>query len=173
MSAERPYKISTLIYLRNEADELLLLQRTKSPNAGLWSPIGGKLEMASGESPFEAARRETAEEVGLEVDDADLHLFGMISEKNYEGRVHWLMFLFDCRRRLTALPTPIGEGRFGFFAPTALDALAIPATDRKLLWPHYFAHRAGFAAIRVDCSPGHDLTVVTEQAMPGPAPGAT
>ena len=60
-----PYKISSLVYLRNDAGQLLLMQRNKAPNKGLWSPIGGKLEMVTGESPHEAAVREVGEEVGL------------------------------------------------------------------------------------------------------------
>ena len=49
--------------------------------------------MATGESPFECAVRETREETGLEVATDDLHLFSIIAEKAYEGQSHWLMFL--------------------------------------------------------------------------------
>ena len=62
-----------------------MLQRSKSPNKGFWSPPGGKLEMALGESPYECAKRESYEELGLELHDDDLNLFGYVSEKNYEG----------------------------------------------------------------------------------------
>ena len=75
----------------------LMLEETgylKEPNKNCWSPIGGKLEMRLGESPFECAIRETREEIGLEISEGDLHLFSMISEKAYEGSCHWLMFLF-------------------------------------------------------------------------------
>ena len=63
--AALPFKISVLVFLRDEAGRLLLIQRTKAPNLGCWSPIGGKLEMGLGESPFECAVRETFEETGL------------------------------------------------------------------------------------------------------------
>ena len=95
-----PYKIAVLVFLENRAGEQLLLLRAKPPNLGVWSPIGGKLEMATGESPFECAVRETREETGLEVAASDLHLFSIIAEKAYEGETHWLMFLFRCRRPL-------------------------------------------------------------------------
>ena len=49
--------------------------------------------MALGESPYECAKRESYEELGLELHDDDLNLFGYVSEKNYEGGGHWLMFL--------------------------------------------------------------------------------
>ncbi len=55
--AALPFKISVLVFLRDEAGRLLLLQRTKAPNIGCWSPPGGKLETALGESPFECAVR--------------------------------------------------------------------------------------------------------------------
>lgn len=161
-----PFKISTLIYVRNEADELLLLQRRKEPNKGLWSPIGGKLEMALGESPFEAARRETEEEIGLQISDTDLHLFAMISEKHYEGRIHWLMFMFDCRIRLEDLPPAMDEGTLAFFQPDAIAKLPVPESDRQALWPLYFKHREGFVSLRADCDPTKPLTFVTEQILP-------
>ena len=104
-----PYKISTLVYMRNAAGEILLMRRKKAPNEGFWSPIGGKLEMDFGESPYETAIREVQEETGQTITHGDLHLFSMIAEKNYEDRCHWLMFLFDCKRVLPGLPPPIDE----------------------------------------------------------------
>ena len=166
MTAALPYKISTLIYVRNPSGKVLLLERRKEPNAGLWSPIGGKLETATGESPFEAARREVAEEIGLQVGDGDLHLFSIIAEKNYEARCHWLMFLFDCRIALETMPPDIAEGRFAFYEPEAIEHLPIPETDRASLWPIYFQHRAGFVCLRADCTPGQPLRFVTEQILP-------
>ena len=130
-----PFKISVLVFLRDEAGRLLLIRRNKAPNLGCWSPVGGKLETALGESPFECAVREVAEETGETIATPDLHLFGMISEKGYEGQSHWLMFLFDCRKPLRALPPAIDEGRFGFFARAEVDGIEVPATDRTLLWP--------------------------------------
>ena len=84
-----------------------MLQRTKAPNEGLWSPIGGKLNMDIGESPYDCAVRETKEEIGLSVDRSQLRLFCLISEKAYEGVGHWLMFLFKCMKPLDQLPEPI------------------------------------------------------------------
>ena len=105
-----PFKISTLIFVTNNHAENLLIQRQKSPNKGCWSPIGGKLEMSLGESPYECAKRETKEEIGLVIEDSDLHCFGYISEKNFEDSGHWLMFLFKCKRPIQQLPSPISEG---------------------------------------------------------------
>jgi 8-oxo-dGTP diphosphatase len=163
-----PYKIAVLVFIENEAGEHLLLHRAKSPNKGAWSPIGGKLEMATGESPFECAVRETQEETGLVVGTADMHLFAVIAEKAYEGESHWLMFLFRCLKGLKALPPDISEGRFGFFSRTCVDDLQLPETDRAALWPIYDQHRERFVALRADCAPGRPVSVVVEQITPEP-----
>jgi 8-oxo-dGTP diphosphatase len=159
------YKIAVLVFLENRVGEHLLLLRAKAPNLGVWSPIGGKLETGSGESPFECARRETLEETGLAVEISDLHLFAMIAEKAYEGRNHWLMFLFRCRRPVPALPPDIKEGRFGFFSRPEVAKLDIPETDRSALWPIYDRYRDGFVALRADCAPGSPVTVTIEQIL--------
>ena len=54
-----PYKIATLLYVFNERDEVLLLERAQEPNRGLWSPGGGKLN----QRPFGAIGRPDAHPV--------------------------------------------------------------------------------------------------------------
>ena len=168
MSEPLPFKISALVFIRNDAGHHLLIQRTKAPNLGCWSPIGGKLEMSRGESPYECARRETREEIGLSLRDADLHCFGYLSEKSYEGTGHWLMFLFNCNLTLAELPTAIDEGHFGFFTRQAIDQLPIPETDRTLLWPYFDSHAGGFIGLRADCDPSGGLVLTEELSiLPG------
>jgi len=162
MKTQLPFKISALVFVHNAAGEQLLIQRRKAPNLGCWSPIGGKLDMAGGESPYECARRETEEEIGLRVNDRDLHCFGYISEKSYEGAGHWLMFLFACRKPLNRLPAAIDEGHFKFFSRAAIDALAIPETDRTLLWPYFDRYKEGFVGLRANCAPGGTLSITEE-----------
>ncbi|HTB79683.1 MAG TPA: NUDIX domain-containing protein [Opitutaceae bacterium] len=166
MTAPLAYKIAVLVFLENAAGEHLLLLRAKPPNLGVWSPIGGKLETAIGESPFECAAREMQEETGFAVGLADLHLFAMIAEKAYEGEAHWLLFLFRCKKPIPALPSDIAEGRFGFFTRAAIDTLPIPETDRTALWPIYDRYRDRFVALRADCAPGQPLRVEIEQVTP-------
>jgi len=168
MHSQIPYKIAVLVFIKNDGGEQLLLLRAKPPNLGSWSPIGGKLEMASGESPFECAARETREETGMAVTPADLHLFAMIAEKAYEGESHWLLFLFKCHRPIPVLPPAMHEGRFGFFARDAIDALPLPETDRTALWPIYDRHHDRFVALRADCAPDKPLLVEVEQITPAP-----
>ena len=164
------YKIAVLVFIENSSGEHLLLQRAKSPNLGQWSPIGGKLETAIGESPFECAIRETAEETGHKIDTADLHLFGMIAEKAYEGDSHWLLFLFRCRQPIRSLPPPMEEGRFAFFTRSAIDGIALPDTDRNALWPIYDQYRDAFVSLRADCDPTKKLQITIEQVTPAPTP---
>lgn len=161
-----PYKIAVLVFFENEAGEQLLMLRAKPPNLGVWSPIGGKLEMTVGESPFECAVREAREETGQELAPGDLHLFAIIAEKAYEGQSHWLLFLFVSRRKLKALPPDITEGRFGFFSRAAIDRLAIPETDRTALWPIFDRYRDRFVMLKADCLPGRPLAVGIEQITP-------
>jgi 8-oxo-dGTP diphosphatase len=161
-----PYKIAVLVFLENAAGEHLLLLRAKPPNLGVWSPIGGKLETATGESPFECAVRETYEETGHLVATSDLHLFGMIAERAYEGESHWLLFLFRCRKPIAALPPEMHEGRFGFFTRAQIDSIPLPATDRTALWPIYDQHRDRFVAFRANCDPSQPLKIEIEEIIP-------
>lgn len=156
MNATLPFKISVLIFIKNADGKFLMIQRKKAPNKGCWSPVGGKLEMAIGESPFECAIREAREETGIELTQSDLHLFGMASERSYEGSGHWLMFLFDARKPLDALPPEIDEGQFAFFSREEIESVAIPPTDRVLVWPVFDKHAAAgtFLAYRAQCGDG-------------------
>ena len=146
-----PYKISTLLYCFNARDEVLLLKRLKQPNLGLWSPCGGKLNTETGESPYTCACREGGEEIGLAIQPLDLHLIGIITEHGYESQAHWLMFLFELKKKLSKLPPPSDEGPFQFFPPDALDRLQLPQTDREQIWPLFWQHRGGFFAAHCHC----------------------
>src|ERR1051325_744152 len=117
-----PYKISTLLYCFNGADDVLLLHRRQEPNKGLWSPCGGKLHTDEGESPYACACREAQEELGLILSPRDLHLTGIVSEYGFQGQSHWLMFLFEVKPKLNKLPPEHREGRFEFFPRHAIPA---------------------------------------------------
>jgi 8-oxo-dGTP diphosphatase len=164
-----PHKISTLLYCFNAGDEVLLLERAQEPNRGLWSPPGGKLKTEFGESPYACACREAHEELGLQLAPADLHLTGIISEHGYAGQAHWLMFLFEVKCRLHAVPPPMREGRFAFHPRAALASLRLPATDFEQLWPLFWQHRGGFFAAHCHCQPdGSNEWTLEESSLPGP-----
>jgi 8-oxo-dGTP diphosphatase len=148
-----PFKVATLLYCFNERDEVLLLERAQEPNRGLWSPCGGKLHTETGESPYACACREAWEEMGVKLTAEDLHLTGMIAESGYQGQSHWLMFLFEVKRKLKSLPPPHREGRFGFFSRGELASLKLPQTDGEQIWPLFWRHRGGFFAASCLCDP--------------------
>ena len=149
-----PYKIAVLCYLYDADGKVLMLHRAKMPNAGMYSPIGGKLETGDGESPHACALREIEEEAGITLTDSDIHLAGMVSETAYENTTHWLMFLFEVTR-------PIGhdeienmsfdEGIMEWVEPADVDSLLIPESDRRVMWPLVQQHRGGFFAAHIDC----------------------
>lgn len=159
-----PYKVATLLYCFNGRDEVLLLERAQEPNRGFWSPCGGKLKMDTGESPYRCACREAGEELGINIQTADLHLAGLVSEHGYQGQTHWLMFLFELKVKLNTLPPAHAEGRFQFFPRTALVALKIPQTDREQIWPWFWQYRGGFFAAHCHCHPGGQNEWMLEEA---------
>lgn len=158
-----PYKIATLCDLRDAQGRVLLLRRLKAPNMGMVSPIGGKLDMATGESPAQCAAREILEEAGIEVPIERLHLLGMISETAYEGKTHWLIFYYRVLGPVEVMPRHMPEGELAWFSFDELDGLPVPETDKQILWPlihkfegAYVAGRAakpGFFAVHIDCDP--------------------
>jgi 8-oxo-dGTP diphosphatase len=162
-----PYKIATLLYCFNQADEVLLLHRDQEPNLGLWSPCGGKLDTASGESPYACACREASEEIGLALRPEDLHLAGIISEHGYLGQAHWLIFLFEVKVRLTQVPPPHREGHFAFFPAGQIPQNAIPQTDREMIWPLFWKYRGGFFAAHCRTHPDGHNEWTLEERRPG------
>jgi 8-oxo-dGTP diphosphatase len=164
------YKISTLLYCFDENDRVLLLERAQQPNLGLWSPCGGKLQTDSGESPYACACREAAEELLFEISPSDLHLTGIVSEHGYEGQNHWLMFLFEVKRRLQKAPPDHREGRFQFFPRAELDSLKLPQTDRERIWPWFWQYRGGFFAAHCRCQTNERNDWLLEETWAAAAP---
>lgn len=164
-----PYRIAVLCYLFDEAGRTLLLHRVKPPNEELYSPIGGKLEQAIGESPTDCAVREIREEAGLTLTPADLHLTGIVSEAAFLGQMHWLMFLYEVTRPVVVEASTFDEGRLEWHDPTTIAGLPLPETDRQVIWPMFWHYRGRFFAAHIDGTgpemtwsiqqPGEDATV--------------
>lgn len=115
-----------------DADGRLLLQQClpHKRHAGSWEFPGGKVEL--GETPRFALCREVSEELGIELQEADLEPAGFADEAAAEGRASLVMVLYTCRRWRG---DPAGrEGqRWGWFTPEAAARLLMPAMDRTLL----------------------------------------
>lgn len=149
-----PYKIAVLCYLFDEQGRVLLLHRRKPPNQHLFSPIGGKLEQAIGESPTMCAVREIHEETGLQVDSKRLHLTGIVSEEGFDDRMHWLMFLYELVGPVSIDRTEFDEGTLEWHRREDLPKLAIPRTDSEVIWPLFWEHRRGFFMVHIRCANG-------------------
>ena len=152
MTATLPYRIAVLCYLFNGDGQTLLLHRRKDPNQDLYSPIGGKLDQACGESPSTCALREIGEEAGLELNPTDLHLTGLVSEAAYGGNTHWLMFLFEVVRPVEIDRSSCSEGCLEWHPISAIPGLALPETDRQVIWPLFWRYRGRFFAVHIDCT---------------------
>ncbi len=167
-----PYKISCLCDLRDASGRVLLLHRLKAPNKDLYSPIGGKLEMGTGESPAQCAQREIHEEAGIEIPIERLHLTGLISEAAFEGSGHWLLFYYRVLGAVEVEAGPMDEGRLEWHELDEIDSLTLPDSDRLVIWP--LVRRAepegggregklpGFFAVHIDCT-GPEMVWKVEQ----------
>ncbi len=150
-----PHRIAVLCYLYDDDGHLLLLHRKQPPNAGMYSPVGGKLDVTSGEGPHGCAIREIREETGLTLDADGLRLIGVVSERAYEHEAHWLIFLFEAVRpvaRDDVKWTHFSEGRLEWKRIEEVATLPIPLTDRQVMWPQVQAHRGGFFVVHIDWS---------------------
>jgi 8-oxo-dGTP diphosphatase len=149
-----PYKIAALCYLYDDQGRLLLLKRAQEPNKGLYSPIGGKLHMHEGESPAACARREIREEVELDIDPAHLHLTGLVSETAFNNEAHWLMFLYEVTVPCAVQRMSFSEGDLEWHAWDEIPDLAIPETDRLVIYPLLRRFHDQFFHVHIDCRNG-------------------
>ena len=67
---EIPY---TICFCRCE-NLVLMLLRSRPPNAGLWNGLGGKI--SPGETPLQSIRREVLEEAGIDLRESERVRFG-------------------------------------------------------------------------------------------------
>ena len=165
-----PYKLACLCDLRDDQGRILLLRRLRAPNQGLCSPIGGKLDMAIGESPAQCAQREIHEEAGIELPIERLHLMGLISEQAFEGKGHWLLFLYRVLGPVDVPEHDMPEGRLEWHRPEDIESLPLPPTDREVIWPLIRKHekldtgeRPGFFAVHIDCRDGGVTPTIEEE----------
>jgi 8-oxo-dGTP diphosphatase len=174
--SDLPYRIAVLCYLYDEDGNTLLLHRAKQPNQHRYSPVGGKLEMGLGESPWHCARREIEEETGLCLTLDELRLQGMVSETAYEGDGHWLLFLFVVTRPVRhdeIASMEFDEGTLEWVDPDKVKDLRIPESDQRVIWPLVRKHQDGFFAVHIDCrDTPFSWTMLQEPSGNSPSPQA-
>jgi ADP-ribose pyrophosphatase YjhB (NUDIX family) len=115
---------------------ILLMRRLKAPEAGCWGIAGGKVDLY--ETAAEGARREIAEELGVQIAADDL--LCIVDQIDREAGDHWLSAVY-LAERFTGEPSilePHKHGGLGWFdlddAPqplTAAAAAAIAAFKRR------------------------------------------
>ncbi len=83
--ASKPLKrpVSVLVVIHSPDGEILMLER--ADRTGFWQSVTGSLEVD--ETPFQAALREVAEEIGVHVQATEL--FDWQEHSEYEIYLHW------------------------------------------------------------------------------------
>ncbi|ELY66052.1 8-oxo-dGTP diphosphatase [Natronococcus jeotgali] len=122
---------ATLCFPRRDVDgteEVLLIEKRRGLGEGWYNGPGGKLE--AGETPRECAVRETREEVGLEIDPADLEKAAELDFR-LDGERHTLCHVFRTRT-FAGEPRPSPEARPEWVAVEAVPYDRMWEDDR--LW---------------------------------------
>ena len=148
-------KLATLLYVKNSRGEYLLMERAKNPNMGLISPPGGKLKTDEVESPFGCAVREFEEECGIKTETQDWKLTGIVTEDNYPGIGHIMIFLLSYNNPVNELPPDSIEGKFIFIHPDNFSNFKIPETDKLFIWKFVLEsidRASGPFSLRIDCN---------------------
>ncbi|QND53050.1 NUDIX domain-containing protein [Phyllobacterium sp. 628] len=78
-----------MVFLKD--GHILLLQRKKSPEAGAWGILGGKVDFL--ETAEQAIRREALEETGLIA--GEIELLGLSEQLFHDENQHWYGVLFQ------------------------------------------------------------------------------
>ncbi|MBI4277405.1 MAG: 8-oxo-dGTP diphosphatase [Armatimonadetes bacterium] len=125
--------LRTLCFIR-DGDRVLLIHRTKPPNADLYNAIGGKVE--PGEDPHDACLREVREETGLRLERIRLRALVTILVETTGDR--WVLFVYAADRPPGAEVKGSDEGPLLWAPVEAVPTYRVPA-DIPLLLPHVFA----------------------------------
>jgi len=146
-------KLATLLYIKNSQGDYLLLERIKNPNKGLLSPPGGKLDIHLSESPIECAVREAHEECSLDSTKDDWKLMGILTEKDFPNIGDIMVFLFEYKKQLDAIPPECNEGKFFFVPESEIMNSNIPETDKKYIWQSILQNKGNDAFfLDMDCT---------------------
>ncbi|PTQ12081.1 ADP-ribose pyrophosphatase [Sphingomonas oleivorans] len=119
---------------------ILLLKRLTEPEAGCWGMPGGKVDLY--ESAAAATQREIKEEIGIEIDAADL--LCLVEQIDEERGAHWVapVYLVTAFMGAPRIVEPEKHGGLAWFPLDALpDALTCPIRGALRSW--YYRQTAG------------------------------
>ncbi|MEP7147039.1 MAG: NUDIX hydrolase [bacterium] len=149
--------LATLLYIQNEKNHYLLMERIKDPNKGLMSPPGGKINEGDAESPAGCAVREAFEECSIQSHETDWKLIGIVTEKNYPVIGNIMLFLMEYKKKLNELPADCNEGAFKFLHPDDFKNYSIPVTDKLFLWDNILNNHEDKFFLTLDCTNYPDI----------------
>ena len=81
--------------ITNEKDEVLLVQRAIQPHLGKWDIPGGFLD--NGEDPIAGLRRETREELSVEIEPGEIVSIYVDDYPYDEGELYTLNLFYRCK----------------------------------------------------------------------------
>lgn len=110
-------------------DRVLLMQRNKEPNLGLWVAPGGKIERH--EAPYECAVRELREETGLQAHDT--HLRGVVSIVMPAIEQPCMQFLYVVTDFSGVLTADEREGELCWWSVDEAPHLSMPQANAMFL----------------------------------------
>ena len=148
-----PTKIAVVVILESPG-YWLMLKRSRSPNQGLYTPVGGKIE--NGESPRAAAIREVQEEAGLQIEDP--RYCGLLVDSSPTD-YNWICFVYRASVEYFQPPS-CNEGALSWIPVESLATLPTPVTD-PYLYPRVLSDQPFF--LNALYSNEGDLIELTEE----------
>jgi len=124
-----PLVVVAVALLRADGRVLMQQRPQISMHGGLWEFPGGKVE--PGENPEHAAVRELEEELGLDLSLASLEPVSFASGRTGMGTRSLVILLYACRE-WQGEPHPHEAEALGWYAPEAVETLAMPPLDYPL-----------------------------------------
>jgi len=137
-------KLGVLCYIYS-GNHVLFLHRNKrkeDPLYGYWIGLGGKLDIAEGETPIDAVLREVREESGLKIRP---RFRGIVVFHHVNSVIDtWYGYLFSARHASTSLKET-HEGELVWVTHNAFHKLKLLPGDEKLL-EYLHTHKKPFIA---------------------------